>query len=48
MTGFGYGARQRQQFHALQIPAQKTAGMTGFYFIINYLARHPGNFVAVK
>jgi hypothetical protein len=29
MTGFGYGVRQCQQFHALQIPAQGTAGMTG-------------------
>jgi hypothetical protein len=48
MTGFGYGVRECQQFHALQIPAQKTAGMTVFYFIVNYLACHPGNFVAMK
>jgi hypothetical protein len=30
-----YSVRQRQQFYALQIPAQETAGMTGFYFLIN-------------
>jgi hypothetical protein len=48
MTGFFYSVRQCQQLYALQIPAQKTAGMTDFYFVINYLAGHSGNFVAVK
>jgi hypothetical protein len=37
MTGFFYSAYKCWQFHALQIPAQKTAGMTGFCFVINYL-----------
>jgi hypothetical protein len=43
-----YRVRKRQQLYALQIPAQETAGMTVFFFMINYLAGHPGNFVAVK
>jgi hypothetical protein len=43
-----YSARKRQQCYVLQIPAQETAGMTDFYFVINYLACHPGNFAAVK
>jgi hypothetical protein len=43
-----YSAYKCWQFYALQIPAQETAGMTGFYFVINYLACHPGNFVAMK
>jgi hypothetical protein len=48
MTRFFYSAYKCWQLYALQIPAQETAGMTGFYFVINYLAGHPGNFVAVK
>jgi hypothetical protein len=48
MTGFDYGVNKRWQCYALQIPTQQTAGMTGFYFVINYLAGHPGNFVAMK
>jgi hypothetical protein len=43
-----YSVHKCWQLYALQIPAQETAGMTGFYFVINYLAGHPGNFVAVK
>jgi hypothetical protein len=44
--GVFYSVCQRQQCYVLQIPAQETAGMTSFYFVINYLAGHPGNFVA--
>jgi hypothetical protein len=33
--------RQRQLLHARQIPAQDTAGMTVFYFLINSLAVIP-------
>jgi hypothetical protein len=42
--------RKRQQFYALQIPAQKTAGMTDFCAVgarmFSLQRRHPGNFVA--
>jgi hypothetical protein len=43
-----YRVRKRWQCYTLQIPAQETAGMAVFFFMINYLAGHPGNFVAMK
>jgi hypothetical protein len=35
--GVFYSAYKCWQCYTLQIPAQKTAGMTDFYFVINYL-----------